>query len=271
LIIKKKPKNIDLLQPKKNQKNKKNIYNISAKKKTIRPFINIFLKKNIYKGKRKNSITLSPSTTIKNQKKKIEHRINRRFITTNVLKKRRNLIQRSYFSRFILRKSQKVRFSFVISQDLSKETVLLVALKDRFKKQEFKNKIKSTNKHKKLLHRPLSTRNFLIGTLYLKYLRSNFFANLIWQTSSGKASCGEFYRGPKKKTMHAREQVLQKISNIIGQNKLSTLDIKITPFGKVYKHLFRIFFRSTAIYVRYLLTPRKRSHGFTRSVKIRRT
>jgi hypothetical protein len=241
----------------------------NKKKKNLKKII--IFKKQIYKGKLKKLKEKTKVTTIKNQKKKIEKRKENLSLNITSLRKRRNLIQFSYFSRFILRKAQKNRFCFTINKDMSNESVLLIQLKYRFKKQELQNKIKMAKKKNKFSIKKLSSRNFLIGTLYLKYLRSNFFANLIWKDTSAKSSCGERYRGPKKKTMHAREIVLKKMSDIIGQNKLSTLDIQITPFGKVYRHLCRIFFRSTDIYLRYFLTPRKRSHGFTRPVKIRRT
>lgn len=81
-----------------------------------------------------------------------------------------------------------------------------------------------------------------MGTLYLTYLRRNLFANLKWYASSARHHVVNVIEGPKKKPCRLVKKYAEDVPGS-WTNKLSTLDIYISPFGRVYKHLLRMFFR----------------------------
>jgi hypothetical protein len=125
----------------------------------------------------------------------------------------------------------------------------------------------------------LRKRSLNYGRLHITHRRRNTFASYsqgdfedpFYNRILSKASCGHFYRGIKKPTRHARETVLKTIGSFVGKERTSTLDIFLTSgSGKIYKYLLRAF-RIEPVYIRYLLVTRRRSHGFTRARKPRRT
>lgn len=112
----------------------------------------------------------------------------------------------SYFSRFVLTHALIPRYFFSIEMDRFTESPVFNKMRKKILKWDLQRKKRNLYLKKKSLTPPLGARKFRFGVLYLKYLRNNLFANLIWEvghhseaTSSFKALVVNFTRVLKKK------------------------------------------------------------------------
>lgn len=240
----------------------------------------ILLKGQIYRKSNKQVKRYKRISFLPYLKRRITRRLERQFNPAIRQKRRRNLFQRSYFKKFILRRRPRKRFFLRISRRIRKENdekTLFIRLNNSFRKAELK-RMRKTLFRKTHYFLPLSKRSFSYGKLHITNRRRNTFCtyshgdieNRLKQSVRFKASCGMYYQGPKKITRFSRETVLRNVAFFVGNDRASHLDIFLRGHGRIYKHLLKAF-RIEPIYIRYLFITRRRSHGFTRAKKLRRT
>jgi ribosomal protein S11 len=145
----------------------------------------------------------------------------------------------------------------------------------RIEKNRMRNNSLSQNTHKLL-----SNRYFCLRKVYFTHRRRNTFITISAaptditnsiETVIFKSSCGhQGYKGPKRKTYHARLSVAQAAGEFLASKEVSSLDI-IFPsgFGRIFYRLVKDLCRSH-FYVRYFISKQQRSHGHTRKRKLRR-
>lgn len=191
---------------------------------------------------------------------------------------------KSYFSRYLKgyykrRYRRTAAIGYRLASKHQEEEPLFLRLKKdiRFyvRKERFKKPRGFISSYK-----PLNKRVFSLGRIYITYRRRNTFIT-IYQVSFNnknedqrvvfKATAGVVgYKGPKKRTRHARECVAKAAGSFLANNQFTSIDILLTSgIGRVYTFFIRNLFQDT-IYVRHIYITRRRSHGYTRLKKAKR-
>jgi len=245
-------------------------------------------------------------TRIARLKRRINRRIRRSFITTKRKRIRRNLLRKSYFYRYILRRHKRVykrTIGLLLCQPLYYQDELYA-----FEQLQTKLRLRRRSR-KRIMYkrqRTLQTkRAFTFGYCYICYRKRNLFITIFKLISvqyrqkirlmlTSKANTKAFsrykllhrldkkqvfkctgaltgYTGPKRTTKLGRESVAKAAVAFLYNNQFTCVDLIFT------KHLGRFFsfiIRGLLLYpifIRHIYISKRRSHGFTRLKKIRRT
>jgi ribosomal protein S11 len=208
-------------------------------------------------------------TNISQVKKQIRQNVFNAFTIKKGRLARRNLLKRSYYYRFILKKNKIV----------SKRTLGLNTTQE-FNYQEerdvynvFQEKFRN-NKVKRFARQ----QNFTFGKIYIAHRRRNTFITIFKSTTNDsnhlvfKASVGlTGFVGPKRSTNHGKERVSKLASSFLKAQKYTSVDLVFTNgIGRWFSFTIRGLFHYP-IELRHMYIPKRRSHGFTRRKKARRT
>jgi hypothetical protein len=128
--------------------------------------------------------------------------------------------------------------------------------------------------------KPLYLRDFSLGRIYITSRRRNTFMTIeeIIQTRSHlegriifKATGSTAgYKGPKKRTRHARHAVSEVIGAFIHEKGISTVDFVFIRFIRYRMISYVRNFKKTPIFLRHIIVKKRRTHGFTRRKKAKR-
>jgi len=189
--------------------------------------------------------------------------------------KRRNLIKKSYFYRFILRKNKGVSLRTILRRSgrpfkYQRERDLFVS--SEYKYQRYK---RSSS---------FNLRPFKFGIIYFRRTRRNFFSavytvertsfrinNAIKKTLHFKTSVGALgFCGPKRSTNQGKELVAKATGTFLIVNKYTSVDLVLpNKIGRWFSFLIRGLFTKT-IWLRRVVVPKRRGHGYSRKRKQKR-
>jgi len=256
--------------------------------------------------KNKKTTTIR-ATNIKQIRRKLKKRLRK---STGILKKNksaRNLYRNSYFKRYLRRRyylrrhpSRQLQpnrrrrsrlyyrtYSFQIHKsgkydeydEHDEEIFTFNKLKQDIQFYE-SNPFRKRRFIYKGLAKPLYLRDFSLGRIYITSRRRNTFMTIeeIIQTRSHlegriifKATGSTAgYKGPKKRTRHARHAVSQVIGAFIHEKGISTVDFVFIRFIRYRMMSYVRNFIKTPLFLRHIIVKNRRSHGFTRRKKAKR-
>jgi len=198
-------------------------------------------------------------------------------------------LKKSYFSRYLKKRTEipflrTHGFDQNLFPDGVEESRLLYKLRRGLKRYELNKMLNTPFMLNRKIYTPLSERSFYFGRVYLTLRRRNTFVTIntvnqqmfryyhkTYEHVRYKVSCGLLgYAGPKRRTFHARMEVVKSAASFLGDNNFTSVDM-IFPSG--IKRFLRRFVRvlcESHLYVRYLICPKMKSHGFTRKKKLKR-
>jgi ribosomal protein S11 len=218
----------------------------------------------------KNNLKKIYKTNISQVKKQIRQNISNAFTIKKSRIARRNLIKRSYYYRFILKKD-KISSKRTLGLNTVQE---FNYLEERDAYNGFQEKFRSAKTKKFNKERYHS---FTFGNIYIAHRRRNTFISIFKQSSTGaslafKASVGlTGFVGPKRSTNHGKERVAKLASSFLKAQKYTGVDLIFTNgIGRWFSFTIRGLFHYP-IQLRHMYIPKRRSHGFTRRKKARRT
>nr|ADZ99050.1 ribosomal protein S11 [Physarum polycephalum] len=246
-----------------------------------------FVRGRLYRTKIKRRRKYKKPTFIRIAKlrRKFKAKIKRSFgIKKTKRRKRKRYLSESYFRRYIFPKGRPlykrtIRFNADLPIYYQEENSILMKLRRDLRRQEV-NRMLNKQFKSDIIFTPLSERFFFFGRIYLTHRRRNTFITIstiaedklnLDERVFFKSSCGLLeYKGPKRSTLHARLEVAKACGSFVAQAAFSSVDI-IFPsgVGRVFTRLVRALVERQ-IYVRYLIIPKRRSHGLTRKKKVRR-
>jgi len=189
--------------------------------------------------------------------------------------KRRNLVRKSYFYRFILRQNKSV----------SLRTILRRSGRPFNYQREERQFISAESRHRRnKKYTRLDSRPFKFGIIYFRRTRRNFFSavyhvenvsflerNTTKKTLHFKTSVGTLgFTGPKRSSNQGKELVAKVTSAFLLRNKYTSVDLVIPKqAGRWFSFLIRGFF-TRSIWLRRIVVPKRRGHGFCRKRKAKR-
>lgn len=215
-------------------------------------------------------------TTYKSNITKVRRRIIRRLNNALLVKKvRRSRVLRknTYFYRYIRRKRARIA---------KKTLYLLKRLSPSYQDEEANfeavlKKIRARKLRKGFSITSRDFRPFCFGTVYITHRRRNTFITIFKHAENGKQvvfknTAGlNGYLGPKRPTKHGRESVAKMASAFLRTNTFTSVDIVFTKsIGRFFTYLIRGLL-TYRVYVRHMYITKRRSHGYTRLKKKRRT
>lgn len=242
-------------------------------------------------------------TNVTKMRRRIYRRIRRSFITKKRRRVRRNLLRKSYFYRYILRRYRRVynrTIGLLLCQPLyyQDEQKAFEQLQQRLRMRRPRQRIRYKRQ------RTLRTKRiFAYGTVYVSYRKRNLFITVFkmipiqytqkvrLRLSSQSNTFTRYklmhrldkkqvfkctgalqgYTGPKRNTKLGRESVAKATSAFIFNSQFTCVDL---IFNKHIGRLFTFIIRGLFLYpifLRHIYISKRRSHGFTRLKKIRRT
>jgi len=219
-----------------------------------------------------NSVTESKKiykTNISQVKKQIRQNIFNAFNIKKGRLARRNLLKRSYYYRFVLKK-HKIIGKRTLGLNTTQE---FNYLEERDVYNTFQEKFRNTR-----AKRFDRQQNFTFGKIYIAHRRRNTFITIFKNLANGtnqlafKASVGlTGFVGPKRSTNHGKERVSKLASSFLKAQKYTSVDLIFTNgIGRWFSFTIRGLFHYP-IELRHMYIPKRRSHGFTRRKKARRT
>jgi len=214
--------------------------------------------------------------TYKSNISKIKRRIGRRLNNAVLVKKIRRsrlLRKNTYFYRYIRRKRSRI----------AKKTLNLLKRLSPSYQDEVNNfetvlqKMRSWKNRKGFKITSGDFSPFCFGTVYITHRRRNTFITIFKHTEDGKqvvfksTSGLNGFLGPKRPTKHGRESVSKMASAYLKSNMFTSVDIVFTKsIGRFFTYLLRGLLMYH-VFVRHMYITKRRSHGFTRLKKVRRT
>jgi hypothetical protein len=211
-------------------------------------------------------------TRITRLRKKLRRKIKNAYHVRKYRIARRNLNKKSYFYRFVLRRYKRVY----------KRTVGLYLRRPityQFEAKLFDKLLKNLRKKRWFARsfRYKRLTKFNHGVVYLSHYRRNTFVTIFKLIKESKRivfkSTGALngFPGTKRVTKLGRESVAKAAATFLRRKNFTSVDVIFTKrIGRLFFLMIRGLF-SFPIYLRHIYMPKRRSHGFTRRKKIRRT